>query len=1149
MNDERCGCCEGVEKVTPLPRANRPGLTALTYRIGTHATFFETMKACLSTLCLSDEDDCRDGGLRPLQGLTTRESDDPAIALLDGWATVADVLCFYQERIANEGYLLTATERRSVLELARLVGYTLRPGVAASVYLAFTLEKDYKIEIPQGTRGQSIPDPGELPQAFETVEAISARTEWNAIKPRQSRPQYLVPDATFTGERSLLLNGIATNLKANNVILFVCGRTAQAYQVSAVETNTEDDFTTAAYRPLRAPLITPTVKSLPPPQNTPPLTRLSAVIDSLKVKPSLPPANRFRLSRPLSQSFNAASDLGPQLLVNLNPILKNTLYSAYAQAPVTGVDATDLCSIEAARVKAAPFGHNAPQDLVYDANNTLVGRREWALAEFDATLDLQVASTDPTQSVGHAFTQLFDLAGGSFPPLSIAFSITDVLGAEAGGPIALSDLIEVTPPNPSEPIYQRELTIRGVLVTIRAEYEQEGSAWFLQNVLVFFTSGGQTRSVRFRDAIHVGSTIPPGSSLPLSVEVTGLSVQTVNPGTPVIQDLPDTNRQVRIALNGDLRVIQQESLFATSETIRILTLDAPFEEITVGSWVVIDRIDAPQPITTRIERVQTLSRADYGITAKVTQLVLEQPWLLNTDTSLAVLRGTTVYAQSEALGQAEIKIDDDVKGSTIELDGLYDGLEAGRWIVVKGLRTDIATLGDEKEDGVEGSELAMLAGVTHDVYKVEDANGNLMDLPGDLLHTTLTLSTDLAYTYRRETVTLNANVAKATHGETREEVLGSGDGSKALQQFTLSHTPLTYLAAATPAGAESTLEVRVNDIEWHEESSLIWLDSASRGFSTQTDDDAKTTVIFGDGTHGARLPTAPQNVKAIYRSGLGKIGNVDAERISQLATKPLGVKEVINPQAATGGADAESRDQARRNAPLAVMALDRLVSVQDYADFARTFAGIAKASATQLSDGRRTLVYLTIAGLDDIAIEAHSDLYRNLCQALHRYGDPRLPVQVVMREVMFLFISARVGLLPDYQWESVEPKVRAALLDVFSFERRDLGQDVPLSEVISTIQAVEGVCYVDVDLLESLSESEAEDAEKLAKKLEMVAAAGTATATCEDQSNRPRERIVVQMARVEPDPEDPTRRVLRRAQLAYLNPHVSDTLSLTEVAS
>src|ERR1035438_8476224 len=73
---------------------------------------------------------------------------DPAIALLDAWAVVADVLTFYQERIANEGYLPTATERRSLLELARLVNYTLRPGVSASVYLAFTVQSGFSGTIP-----------------------------------------------------------------------------------------------------------------------------------------------------------------------------------------------------------------------------------------------------------------------------------------------------------------------------------------------------------------------------------------------------------------------------------------------------------------------------------------------------------------------------------------------------------------------------------------------------------------------------------------------------------------------------------------------------------------------------------------------------------------------------------------------------------------------------------------------------------------------------------------------------------------------------------------------------------------------------------------------------------------------------------------
>src|SRR6185503_10204647 len=127
---------------------------------------------------------------RPLLHLTTREPDDPSIALLDAWAMIADVLTFYQERIANEGYLRTATERRSIIELARLVGYRLRPGVAASVWLALTCEDNEKVVIePYEVRAQSVPGPGELPQSFENIEKFEARGRWNKLVPRITQPQ------------------------------------------------------------------------------------------------------------------------------------------------------------------------------------------------------------------------------------------------------------------------------------------------------------------------------------------------------------------------------------------------------------------------------------------------------------------------------------------------------------------------------------------------------------------------------------------------------------------------------------------------------------------------------------------------------------------------------------------------------------------------------------------------------------------------------------------------------------------------------------------------------------------------------------------------------------------------------------------------
>src|ERR1700674_680664 len=223
-----CGCCAGIQIATPELEANRPGLPAIAYRVGTHATFLESMIARLSSLYLDVP--ALDGSgsltrLYPLKQPPTRDPSDPSIALLVAWAVVADVLSFYEERIANEGYLPTATERRSILELARLVGYKLRPGVSASVYLAFTVANAFQGVIPAGTRSQSIPGTGETAQFFETSYDLSACDTWNNLKPRLTRPQVITlagnagTDASI--RETLYFYGVSTNLKPNDALLIL----------------------------------------------------------------------------------------------------------------------------------------------------------------------------------------------------------------------------------------------------------------------------------------------------------------------------------------------------------------------------------------------------------------------------------------------------------------------------------------------------------------------------------------------------------------------------------------------------------------------------------------------------------------------------------------------------------------------------------------------------------------------------------------------------------------------------------------------------------------------------------------------------------------------------------------------------------------
>lgn len=196
-----CGCgdgcgCGGLQRRTPAVVGNRPGQSVVGYRAGRYEDFRASMVAGLTRAS------------RPaLAGLRTRDTDDPAIALIDAWAVVCDVLTFYTERLAQESYLRTAVERTSLQELGRLVSYRLDPGVAAETVLAFSLERPpvvpsldppdpgvvppavpTAVELASGLRVQSVPGPGELPQTFETVEDLAARPEWNALPVARSRP-------------------------------------------------------------------------------------------------------------------------------------------------------------------------------------------------------------------------------------------------------------------------------------------------------------------------------------------------------------------------------------------------------------------------------------------------------------------------------------------------------------------------------------------------------------------------------------------------------------------------------------------------------------------------------------------------------------------------------------------------------------------------------------------------------------------------------------------------------------------------------------------------------------------------------------------------------------------------------------------------
>lgn len=963
-----CGCCDGITQLTPAPICNRPGLSAIAYRVGSQARFFETMKARLSTMAVDGP--TADGQTiettHPLDGLTTRDPSDPSIALLDGWATVADVLTFYQERNANEGYLRTATERRSVLELARLVGYAPRPGVAASVYLAYTVD-DKQVDpttIAAGSGAQSIPGPGETSQTFETSEDMEARREWNNLEVRRTTPQNITLENVLAlGD--LYVAGPTTTLKKGDPLLFVFnagGEPSVLRRVLDVGTTTAENQIDITLAPVPIAVAA----------TAPSLVRLIATVDPL---------------------VDEQDEATVQVVEAAKAILRSTCME----------DDSDPAGWEHAINDAADGVLVAPavQQAIVAFGLEVVALLEAIGSADDGGL------TDPAQFVT-------DLLRPVIPQVANSLQLRRDLKSSfrAGADTSPQMLLNFAP-------------------VLRDSYY---AAWSNADV-----NPAQAQLLGVHALRATASLF--GASVSKQATYFGADDQGHAPG-----ELKPQSQW-------------QEWDVEPDEARNTLYLEQPQDVILARSYALVQTTDSSGRTTRRayrVTRVEAMQRTAYGISGKTTRLTIADAWWTAETTDMATLRSALVLGQSEHLTLTEAPIRTEVSGQAIELGNLYRDFKSGRWVILSGERADIPGV-----SGVQASELLMISGLQH---------GYDPDLPGDKTHTTLQLATKTAYAYKRTSLTIFGNVVHATNGETRKEVLGSGNGAQSLEAFTLKQPPVTYVSAPTAKGAESTLRVYVNDVEWHETGSLASLHTKDHGFVTLTDDAGNMTLIFGDGKRGARLPTGVLNVASVYRGGIGAPGNVRAEQISLLQTRPLGVNGVINPLRASGGADRESRDLARENAPISVMPLDRLVSIEDYADFARGFAGIAKARVQKTTDGARSLLYLTVAGVDDAPIDRASDLYRNLSSALRRLGDPDLPLRIDVRELKILVLSARIRVLADYRWEAVATAVRKRLLETLGFDNRALGEPALLGEAMAAIQGVRGVEYVDVDAFGAIPE-------------------------------------------------------------------------------
>lgn len=183
-------------------------------------------------------------GTWPLSSLRTRDTSDPAVALIDAFAGSLHILAYNAARLSDDSSILRTQDRDALVRLTRMLGYEPRPAMSATATLAFLVNaldgapKD--AVVPEGTKIMSVPVEQGQPQSFETLAALDARAEWNALLPVIPMRPYRVRAAIS----SVRIKGTATTAKVGDVVLafmseqpqqgsaWLCGRIAAIKRIA-----------------------------------------------------------------------------------------------------------------------------------------------------------------------------------------------------------------------------------------------------------------------------------------------------------------------------------------------------------------------------------------------------------------------------------------------------------------------------------------------------------------------------------------------------------------------------------------------------------------------------------------------------------------------------------------------------------------------------------------------------------------------------------------------------------------------------------------------------------------------------------------------------------------------------------------------------
>jgi hypothetical protein len=270
--------------------------------------------------------------------------------------------------------------------------------------------------------------------------------------------------------------------------------------------------------------------------------------------------------------------------------------------------------------------------------------------------------------------------------------------------------------------------------------------------------------------------------------------------------------------------------------------------------------------------------------------------------------------------------------------------------------------------------------------------------------------------------------------------------------------------------------------KWERVTHLIDYAANDAVFTTRLNSDNEVIILFGDGISGA-IPTYQSAIRAKYVVGGGIPGNIPSGTLIDIARVPglsqtqvsalNGVIDVANVKGAVGGNEPESNDAIRIAAPLFLRTQNRAVTLDDFENLALSVENCGKAKAVGTSATAVTLYVAPYRAFSDFDATPGIEIISSVATATLEWNLLKTDVENFLADKMLVgttlsifkpvYVPVTMNLQytrkPEFSATVVEKAIKAAIVENYSYNFVDFGQELTVQNVEALLQTIEGVKF------------------------------------------------------------------------------------------